>query len=129
MSRGQRNSPVRPEGPVSGLSSQSKSTTDRKTEVIGALLLQPDVTGVVIGELDDHHPFVFGQRGGNLLDELFLPLDVDGGKELVLVNRLQEFLVLVLALFLGIGERRHEADFSVEFELRGAAIGQLEQLV
>jgi hypothetical protein len=85
--------------------------------------------GVVVGELDDHQPLVFGQRGGNLLDQLLLPLDIHRREQLVLVNRLQQFLVLVLALLFGVGERGHVPQLSVELELLGAAIGQFEQFL
>ena len=70
-----------------------------------------------------------GQRRGNLLDQLLLPLQIDGREELVLVNRLEQRLVLGLALLLGVGERGDRPLAAVEIELGGAALRQIEQLL
>ena len=95
--------------------------------MIGAFLLQPHVARMVVGQLDDQHARVLRQRRGDLLDQLLLPLNIHRGKQLVLVDRLQQLLVLVLALVLGVGERRHVAQLAIEFELLSAAVGKLEQ--
>jgi hypothetical protein len=58
---------------------------------------------------------------------LFLSLNVDGRKQLVLVNRLQQLLVFGLALVFGIGERGHVTELAIEFQLRCATFGKLEQ--
>ena len=47
---------------------------------------------------------VFRQCGRQLFDELLLPLDVHRREQFVLVECLQQFFVLVLALLLGIGK-------------------------
>ena len=101
--------------------------TDSQPHVIRAFLLQPDVAGVIVGELDDQHPFVFRKRGRDLLDELLLPLDVHGREELVLVDGLQQLFVLLFALVLGIGERRYVAQLAVEIEFRAAG-GKFDEL-
>lgn len=85
------------------------------------------MTGVVIGELDDHHALGFRKGGRNLLDELLLPLNIHRRKELVLVDRLQQVLIFGFALILGIGERGHVTKLAVKFQLRGAAFGEFEQ--
>ena len=97
--------------------------------MVGALLLQPDVARVVVGQLDDQRPLVLGQRRGNLLDQLLLPLDVDRRKQFVLVNGLEQLLVFVLARVLRVGERRDVAKSAVQVQLRGALVRKLEQLV
>jgi uncharacterized membrane protein len=51
--------------------------------VVRAFLLHPHVAGVIIGELDDQHALVFGQRRGDLLDQFLLALDVDRREQLV----------------------------------------------
>ena len=58
--------------------------------MVRPLLLQPDVAGVVVGQLDDEHPLVLWQRRGDVLDQLLLPLDIHRREQLVLVNRLQQ---------------------------------------
>ena len=67
--------------------------------MVRPLLLQPHVTRMVVGKLDDQRAFVFRQLGGNLLNERFLQLDINRRKQFVLVNRLEQLLVFVLALF------------------------------
>src|SRR5688572_26431908 len=84
---------------------------------------------MVVRELHDQRAQVLGQRGGNLLHELLLALDVDGSEELVLVYRLQERLVFVLALLLGVGEGRHVTQLAIELELRGAAVGEFKEFL
>src|SRR4051812_38972925 len=84
---------------------------------------------VVVGELDDQNPLVFGQRRRDLFDQLLLPLDVDRRKQLVVVNRLQQRLVLVLALLFGIREGWDMAQLAIELQLRGAALGELQQFL
>lgn len=103
--------------------------TDCEADVIRALLLQPHVTGMIVGELDDQHPLVFRQCPRNLLDELFLALDVHGRKQLVLVNGLKQLFVFFFALLLGVGKRGHVPQPTFEIELRGAAIGKVEQFL
>src|SRR6266511_4491822 len=89
------------------LAAKLETTADREADVVGAFLLQPDVPRVVVGELDDQGPQVFGERCRNLLDELLLAGYVDGRKELVFMQRQQQLLVLVLALLFRVGERGH----------------------
>src|SRR5688572_30375540 len=84
---------------------------------------------MVVRELHDQRAQVLGQRGGNLLHELLLALDVDGSEELVLVYGLQQRLVFVLALLLRVGERRHVTQLAIELELRGAAVGEVEEFL
>ena len=57
-----------------------KSPSNREAKMVSAFLLQPDVARVVVGKLHDEHPFVFRQRGGDLLDQLLLPLNVHRGQ-------------------------------------------------
>ena len=102
---------------------------DGEADVVRAFLLHPDVPRVVVGQLDDQHALVFGQRRRNLLDQLLLALDVDRREQLVLVDRLEQLLVFVLALIFGVGKRRHVAERAIELQLRGAAIGQLDEFV
>ena len=100
---------------------------DGQADVVRAFLLQPDMSGVVVGQLDDQEALVFRKRGRNLLDELLLPLNVHRREELVLVNGLEQRFVFVLALLFGVGERRHVPQLAVELELRGALIGEFEK--
>ena len=100
----------------------------RQPEVIRPLLLQPDVARVIVGELDYEPPLVFRQRCRDQLDELLLPPDINGGEQLILVNRLEQHLVLVLALLFGVGKRRDAPAIPVEPELFRAAVGELQQL-
>src|SRR5690349_4003301 len=86
---------------------------DCQPHVIGAFLLQPDMTRVVVGELDDQRALVFRQGGGDLLDQLLLPLNIDRREQLVLVDDLQQLLVFVLALLFGIREGGHVADLAL----------------
>ena len=97
--------------------------------VIRAFLLQPHVPRVIVGELHDQRPCMFGERGGNLLDELLLPLNVDGCKQLVFMNRLQQFLVFLFALVFSVGERRNVSQLAIELQLVGAALGERQQLL
>ena len=97
--------------------------------MIGAFLLKPDMTGVVVGQLDDQHAFGFGKRRRDLLDELLLPLNVHRGKQFVLMDRLKQVFILGFALILGIGERGHVTQLAVDFQLRGAAFGKFEQFL
>jgi hypothetical protein len=71
--------------------------THGETEVIGAFLLQPDVARVVVGQLHDEHARLLGQRRGDLLHQLLLPLHVHRREQLVLVNRLEQRLVFASA--------------------------------
>ena len=96
--------------------------------MVCAFLLEPDVARVVVGKLHDEHAFAFRQRRGNLLDELLLSLDIHGGKQFVLVDRLKQLFVFVLALVFRVGKRRQVAAFAIEAQLGGAAVGKLEQL-
>ena len=97
--------------------------------MIGAFLLQPHVARVIVGEFDNEHALVFGQRRRNLLDELLLALNVDRREQLVLVNRLKEILVLRFALFFCVGKRRYVPKIAFRFEFRRALIRQFEQFV
>jgi hypothetical protein len=65
----------------------------------------------------------------DLLDQLLLAEDVDRREQLVLVDRLQQLLVLVFTLILGVGERGNGPERTVEVELRRALLRQLEQFV
>ena len=40
----------------------AKLSSDRQPEVIRAFLLQPHVTRMIVGQFDDQHALVFGQR-------------------------------------------------------------------
>jgi len=100
-----------------------------KTHVVRAFLLQPDVPRMVVGQLDDERARRLRQRRGDPFDELLLAGDVDRSKQLVLMNRLQQFFVLVFALLLGIREGWDVPSLAFEFELRGATIRQFEQLI
>ena len=84
---------------------------------------------VVIGELDDECPLVFRERRGDLLDQLLLSLNVHRRKQLVFVNRLEQLLVLVLALFLRVGKRWQMAPLPFELQLRRTAVRKLEQFL
>lgn len=97
--------------------------------MVRAFLLHPHVASMVVGELDDHHPLVLGQGRGNQFHELLLTLDIDGRKELVLVNRLQQLFVFVLALPLGIREGWRAPERTLQLQLRGALIRQLDEFV
>jgi hypothetical protein len=77
---------------------------DGEAKVIRTFLLQPHVARVVVRQFHDERAGVLGQLLGDLLDKLLLTLDVNGREELVFVNRLQEILVLLLALIFSIGE-------------------------
>src|ERR1051325_3452905 len=112
----------------SRLASRTKSPADGNAQMIGALMLQPDVAGVIIGELDVQQALVCGQRGSDLFDECFLSLNIDGGEQLVLVNRLQQLLVLVLALLFGVRERWNMTELRIELEFGSAAVSELEEL-
>lgn len=103
--------------------------THSKADVIGPFLLQPDVTRMVIGELYDQHALVLGQGGRDLLDELLLPLNVYGRKQLVLVDRLEQLFVFLFALILGVGKRRDVPQLSIELELGRALVRQLQEFV
>lgn len=80
----------------------AQAPAHREAKVIRAFLLQPHVTGVVVGELHDQRACSFGKPGRDLFHELLLPLDIDRREELVFMNRLQQFLVLGLTLILGV---------------------------
>ena len=95
--------------------------------MIGAFLLQPHVTRMVVGQFNDQHALVFRQRCRNLLDQLLLSLNIDWRKQFVLMNGLKEVLVLRLTLFFGIGERRHVPKVPFILQLRGTNRRQFEQ--
>jgi hypothetical protein len=82
---------------------------------------------VVVGELDDHRALVFGQRRRNLLDEGLLELNIHRRKHFVFVNRLEQLLVLVLALFFRVRERRDVPLFVVDLDLLRALFRELEE--
>ena len=82
---------------------------------------------VIVGELDDHRPLVFGKRRGNLLDERLLQLDIDRREHLVFVNRLEQLLVLVFALLFRVGERRDVPLLVVNVDLLRALLRELEE--
>jgi hypothetical protein len=50
-------------------------------------------------------------------------------EQLVLVDRLQQLLVLILALLFRVGERRDVAKRAVQFQLRGALIREFDEFV
>ena len=105
----------------------SKPSTDRKPQVIRAFLLQPYMPRMVVGKLDDQHALVFRKRRRNLLDERFLQLKINRREHLVLVNRLEQLLVLVLALFFRVGERGDVPLFVVDLDLLRALFRELEE--
>jgi len=108
---------------------QTQLAANGEADVIRALLLHPDVTRVVIGELDNQRALLLGQRRRNLFNQLLLPLDVHRREELVLVDGLQQLFILVSELILGVGKRRHVAECAVQLQLRRALIGQLDEFV
>ena len=95
--------------------------------MVRAFLLHPNVPGMIVGKLDDHHPLVLGQGRRNQFHELLLTLDIDWRKELVFVDRLQQLFVFVLALVLGIREGRRVPEPAPQLQLRGALIRQLDE--
>ena len=107
----------------------TQTTPYGETHVVRAFLLQPHVPRVIVGELHDQRSCVFGQLRGNLLDELLLALNVDGREQLVLVDRLQQRLVFLLALVFSVGKRRNVSHLAIELQLVGAAFGELQQLL
>ena len=100
---------------------------DGKPQMVRPFLLQPHMTRVVVGKLDDHGALVLGKRRGNLFDQPLLTFDVNGRKQLVLVDRLQQLFVFVLALFFHVGKRRDVPLLVVEIELLRALLGELEE--
>jgi hypothetical protein len=106
---------------------QAQAAADSEPDVIRAFLLHPDVSRVVVGQFDDHHARGLGEGGSNLLDELFLALNIHWRKKFVLVDRLQQRLVLRLALIFSIRERRHVAQLPVQFQFGGALFRKFEQ--
>ena len=81
------------------------------------------------GQFDDQRAEGFGQLCGDLLDELLLALNVNRRKELVFVDGLQQILVFLLALVLGIRERRDMTHLAVELQFVRASFGKFEQLL
>ena len=102
---------------------------ERRAQVKGPFLLQPDVARVVVGQLDDEGPQILRQRRGNLLHERFLTGDVHRGEHLVFVHRAEQFLVLGFAQFLDIRKRRNVAQRTVTLDRRHAAFGQFHEFV
>ena len=107
----------------------TQSPADGESHVVRAFLLQPHVPRVIVGELHDQRPCVLGQLGRDLLDELLLPLNVDGREQFVFVDRLQQLLVLLFALIFSVGERGNVAQLAIELQLVGAAFGEFQQLL
>ena len=95
--------------------------------MVGTLLLEPDVTRMVVGQFDDQGAFVFGEGGGNLLDELLLPLNINRREQLILVNGLEQVFVLRLTLLLGIRERRYVPKVAFFLESFCAPSGQFKE--
>src|SRR5262245_8016664 len=107
----------------------AQATADGESHVVRAFLLQPDVTRVIVGELDDQRARVLGKLRRNLFDELLLTLNVDRSEQLVFVDRLQQLLVFLLALVFSIGKRRDVPQLAIELQLLGTAFGELQQLL
>jgi len=97
--------------------------------VIRALLLEPDVSGMVVGQFHDERAFVFRQRRGDLLDELLLTLNVDGREHLVFMDGLKQVLIFGLALLLGVREGRDMTEVSLVLQLARTACCQIEKFL
>jgi len=65
-------------------SAETQSPPNGKPKVIRALLLQPDLRGLVVHELVDQRLQVLGQRHLDRADELLLPFEISGREDFVL---------------------------------------------
>ena len=104
----------------------TQETTHGEAQMVGAFLLKPHVPRVIVGELHDQRALVLGQQRGDLLHELLLALDIDRREELVFVNRLQQLLVLVLALIFNVRKGGNEPALAIKVELGCALTREFE---
>lgn len=81
---------------------QAQPSPHGESKMVRAFLLKPHVAGMVVCQFHDQRARGFRKRRRDLLDQLFLTLNIDGRKELVLVDRLKKLLVFRFALVFGI---------------------------
>src|SRR5687768_7764083 len=79
---------------------------DSHAEVKGRFLVQPDLARQIVDELLDELIILFAHDLFEALNDFFLPLYVRRCEQLIVVQRLEEFVVLVRALLLDVAEAR-----------------------
>jgi hypothetical protein len=92
------------EGQTPELACLGKSQADRHAEVERRFLIEPHLAGEIVHQFFDELVFLFADDLLQPLDDFFLALHVDRREQLIVVQRVEQFVVLGRTLLFDVTE-------------------------